>query len=195
MASLQVTPRFIKPTTSDAPNDLKLVKCSHCSRTFFEDRIKKHEGICKKTHLPGAKTSLTPKKLPGTKPHTSSTATSNPKPFKSNWRQNHEEFIKAIRAAKKVQEHLKSGGNLRDLPPPEPSQNPDYIQCPHCLRSFNQSAAERHIPKCAHYEHNKPRNVSTVKNSRGTTNSVMTSVANKILNQKGKTGNRNNGSK
>lgn len=79
------------------------------------------------------------------------------KTSKSNWRQTHEEFIKSIRAAKQVSDHLKNGGRLQDLPPPTPSENPDYVQCPHCLRRFNQTAAERHIPKCATFEHNKPK--------------------------------------
>jgi hypothetical protein len=34
------------------------------------------------------------------------------------------------------------------LAPPPRSQNADYIECPHCLRRFNQTAGERHIPKC-----------------------------------------------
>ena len=35
------------------------------------------------------------------------------------------------------------------VPPPRPSQpNPDYSQCPHCERRFEQYAAERHIPFC-----------------------------------------------
>lgn len=76
---------------------------------------------------------------------------------KSNWRKKHEEFIQAIRAAKQVQAHLARGGKLSDLPPPPPSENPDYIQCPHCGRRFNQQAAERHIPRCATMIHNKPR--------------------------------------
>lgn len=76
---------------------------------------------------------------------------------KSNWRQKHEEFIQAIRSAKQVQAHLARGGKLSDLPPPPPSENPDYIQCPHCNRRFNQQAAERHIPLCANMIHNKPR--------------------------------------
>ncbi|KAM9156659.1 zinc finger C2HC domain-containing protein 1B [Pangshura tecta] len=33
-------------------------------------------------------------------------------------------------------------------PPPPPSINPDYIQCPYCLRRFNEAAAERHISFC-----------------------------------------------
>lgn len=81
----------------------------------------------------------------------------NPAVRKSNWRKKHEEFITAIREAKKVQEHLARGGKLSDLPPPPPSENPDYIQCPHCLRRFNEAAAERHIPKCANMKHNKPK--------------------------------------
>lgn len=77
---------------------------------------------------------------------------------KNNWRQKHADFINAIRAAKEAQAHVAAGGKLSDLPPPPPSSNPDYVQCPHCGRKFNESAAARHIPKCATYEYNKPKN-------------------------------------
>lgn len=81
---------------------------------------------------------------------------------KGNWRRKHEEFIQAIRSAKQMKQHLASGGKLSDLPPPPPSENPDYVQCPHCKRRFNQGAAERHIPKCANFQFNKPKpNVKT----------------------------------
>lgn len=49
------------------------------------------------------------------------------------------------------------GGKLSDLPPPPVSENPDYVKCPHCSRSFNESAAARHIPKCANFQFNKPK--------------------------------------
>lgn len=75
---------------------------------------------------------------------------------KSNWRRKHEDFINAIRSAKQVQAHLAAGGKLSDLPPPPASDTSDYVQCPHCGRKFNQSAAERHIPKCENMLHNKP---------------------------------------
>ena len=76
---------------------------------------------------------------------------------KSDWRRKHEEFINSIRAAKEIKQHLARGGKLSDLPPPPPSENLDYITCPHCNRRFNEAAAERHIPKCATMLHNKPR--------------------------------------
>lgn len=87
-------------------------------------------------------------------------ATKKPEPVsakKSDWRRKHEEFIAAIRSAKEVQAYLAKGGKLSDLPPPPPSENPDYVQCPHCSRRFNESAAQRHIPKCATFQHNKPK--------------------------------------
>uniref|UniRef100_A0A8D0F4G2 Zinc finger C2HC-type containing 1B n=1 Tax=Strix occidentalis caurina TaxID=311401 RepID=A0A8D0F4G2_STROC len=35
------------------------------------------------------------------------------------------------------------------LPPPPPSSiNPDYVQCPHCSRRFNEAAAQRHMKFC-----------------------------------------------
>ena len=42
----------------------------------------------------------------------------------------------------------KEGGDVAMLAPPPVSKNLDYIECPHCNRRFNQTAGERHIPKC-----------------------------------------------
>lgn len=84
-------------------------------------------------------------------------AVSNANAKKNDWRRKHEEFIQAIRSAKQMKQHLAKGGKLSDLPPPPPSEHPDYVQCPHCKRRFNESAAERHIPKCVNYQFNKPK--------------------------------------
>ena len=56
--------------------------------------------------------------------------------------------MRTIRYAKQVAKVEAEGGNLADLPRPPPSKNPDYVQCPHCERRFNQGAADRHIPRC-----------------------------------------------
>lgn len=68
-----------------------------------------------------------------------------PRP-KTHWRQRHEEFMGAVVGAKDVEKALKTGGPLP--PPPKSSYNPDYVRCDYCGRSFNQNAAERHIPFC-----------------------------------------------
>lgn len=78
-------------------------------------------------------------------------------PKANNWRSKHEDFIKTIRAAKEMQAYLAKGGKLSDLPPPPPSENLDYVKCPHCERRFNQGAATRHIPLCQNMQHNKPK--------------------------------------
>lgn len=49
------------------------------------------------------------------------------------------------------------------MPPPPKSENRDYVQCPHCARRFNQTAAERHIPKCKDTV-NKPKPPPGIRN-------------------------------
>uniref|UniRef100_A0A1I8P2P7 C2HC/C3H-type domain-containing protein n=1 Tax=Stomoxys calcitrans TaxID=35570 RepID=A0A1I8P2P7_STOCA len=157
-----------------------MAACQYCQRNFNEDRLQKHEDVCRKMTSTKRKIFDASKhRVKGTEAEKyvakKGKLTAAPKispviaavknnaqadgSKKSNWRKKHEEFINAIREAKKVQAYLAKGGKLSDLPPPPPSENPDYIQCPHCNRRFNESAAERHIPKCANMQHNKPKPV------------------------------------
>ncbi|XP_044729937.1 zinc finger C2HC domain-containing protein 1C isoform X2 [Chrysoperla carnea] len=155
-------------TLANSVSDDNLKPCRNCSRRFAVDRLQKHEEICMKTANKKRKPYDALKhRVLGTeaeafvaKPGKNAKQAAAAAPVKKNapdWRRKHEEFIQAIRAAKQVQAHLAAGGNIRDLPPPPPSSNPDYVQCPHCGRKFNESAAERHIPKCANYSYNKPK--------------------------------------
>ncbi|CAH1996088.1 unnamed protein product [Acanthoscelides obtectus] len=149
-----------------------LTECSYCGRRFAADRVQKHEEVCAKTGKKKRKaydatkhrvqgTELESYVLKGGGKKSAAGAKATPKATsktsQKNWRRTHEEFIAAIRAAKDAQAHLAKGGKLADLPPPPPSSNPDYVQCPHCGRRFNEAAAERHIPKCASYEFNKSK--------------------------------------
>lgn len=93
----------------------------------------------------------------------SANTNSAPSKTNSNWRAKHEDFIKAIRAAKEMQAYVAKGGKLSDLPPPPPSVNPDYVQCPHCSRRFNEGAASRHIPICQNINKPKPKAVPASK--------------------------------
>ncbi|KAJ6638630.1 Zinc finger C2HC domain-containing protein 1C [Pseudolycoriella hygida] len=148
-----------------------MAACEKCGRFFNEDRILKHESICKKQkkrkvfdvtkhRVQGTDAEVYVKKALKASPKKQAAA---PPAKKSNWRKKHEEFIAAIRSAKQVQAHLAAGGKLSDLPPPPPSENADYVQCPHCSRRFNQTAADRHIPKCANFQFNKSKPVAKKK--------------------------------
>ncbi|XP_037749468.2 zinc finger C2HC domain-containing protein 1B [Chelonia mydas] len=132
-----------------AAGSQELLACETCGRHFAQDVLLRHKPICKKvftkkrkpfnslkqrlqgTEIPSVKKQPPPKKQPEKK---------------SNWRQLHEDFINAIQSAKQVTKAMKEGRPLP--PPPPPSINPDYIQCPYCLRRFNEAAAERHISFC-----------------------------------------------
>ncbi|XP_028910830.1 zinc finger C2HC domain-containing protein 1B [Ornithorhynchus anatinus] len=136
-----------KPVMADA--NQALLPCEVCGRSFAPDVLERHVPICKKlfnkkrqpfnslkqrlqgTDIP------TLKKAPQSKNHPVK---------KSTWRQQHEDFINAIQSAKQCSVAIKEGRPLP--PPPPPSINPDYIQCPHCMRRFNENAAGRHINFC-----------------------------------------------
>jgi len=117
----------------------RLVECGNCGRRFAEDRIGKHEAAC---------TSQKVRRQYDTKGHRvmgqdHATYALNDKyqkeePKKAgNWRAKREEFIRNIRAARGEK-----------VAPAAAVPDPDYVQCQHCGRRFNEAAAERHIPKC-----------------------------------------------
>ncbi|KYN22137.1 hypothetical protein ALC57_05414 [Trachymyrmex cornetzi] len=147
-----------KPSSSSGKlaNSKGLVKCKTCGRSFAQNRIDLHEEICMKTATKKRKqfdpvmnrvrgTELEPFVKKGFTKRETKTKKPETKP---DWRRKHEEFINAIRYARETQARLAAGENLSDLPPPPPSDTSDYIQCEHCGRKFNRSAAERHIPIC-----------------------------------------------
>lgn len=79
-----------------------------------------------------------------------------PQPKKNaKWKFEHEQFMNAIRAARGDSSAPSSGpsggkgGAKGSAPAPAPSLiDPSLVQCPHCERRFNETAAERHIPFC-----------------------------------------------
>lgn len=151
---------------------LELRPCRNCQRTFASDRVSVHERICKKLSTKRAVFDSAQKRMSGTMLENYLLSSGRKQllwrrgggsyvkqkyaPTKNNWRQTHAELIEAFRNARAAARILKMGGNVADLPAPPPSLNPDYIQCPHCLRRFNENAGNRHIPQCANYRHNKP---------------------------------------
>ena len=148
------------PTFSDQQgpgSDVQLESCRLCNRRFAADRIDRHMVICQKTTSKTRKVfdSSKQRMIEGSDPKaitasmkSSSSKTPSNKPA-GNWRQQHEDFVKSIRAARQVTKHMAAGGKASDLPPPPPSLNPNYVHCQYCDRRFSPEVAERHIPKCA----------------------------------------------
>lgn len=151
--AFQRTPTVTKAPPPEArPLGPNQERCNICGRGFNKDRIEKHRDVCQKAATKKVKVfDATKMRTKGTEAEAFVKKGLHKKEVpvkKPNWRAKHEEFLSAIRQARMVQEHLAAGGKLADLPPPPPSENPDYVQCPKCLRKFNETAAERHIPRC-----------------------------------------------
>ncbi|XP_076408859.1 zinc finger C2HC domain-containing protein 1B isoform X3 [Peromyscus maniculatus bairdii] len=136
-----------RPAVADG--NQKLFPCEVCGRCFAADVLERHGPICKKLFNKKRKPFDSLKqRLQGTDiPTVSQPPQPKGQPMrKSNWRQQHEDFINTIRSAKQCTLAIKEGRPLP--PPPPPTINPDYIQCPYCMRRFNETAAQRHINFC-----------------------------------------------
>ncbi|KAF6026819.1 ZC2HC1C [Bugula neritina] len=139
--------------TDGAGLDMELSPCANCGRKFAVDRLSKHQKACKKVSKPRKQYNMTSHRIAGSGAekyqYKVKQETKNPpKAKKKDWRAKHNEFIATIRYAKMASAVEAKGGNIADLAPPPKTDNSDYIQCPHCSRKFNETAAERHIPKC-----------------------------------------------
>eukprot|EP00164_Ancoracysta_twista_P003382 GFYU01004516.1.p1 GENE.GFYU01004516.1~~GFYU01004516.1.p1 ORF type:complete len:502 (-),score=90.22 GFYU01004516.1:189-1694(-) len=138
--------------------------CRSCGRSFREEALSKHEGACAKAQKKPRKVFDSAKnRVLGTEAEDFVVKRSRGKVVvaapqvkkpRSNWRAKRDEFRAAMRAAKTVENFEYGKGELP--PPPPPAQNPDFVQCPTCGRTFNETAAERHIPKCGSII-NKPK--------------------------------------
>eukprot|EP01105_Mastigella_eilhardi_P011923 TRINITY_DN2743_c0_g1_i1.p1 TRINITY_DN2743_c0_g1~~TRINITY_DN2743_c0_g1_i1.p1 ORF type:complete len:276 (+),score=57.81 TRINITY_DN2743_c0_g1_i1:485-1312(+) len=130
----------------DEFQQVEMAPCSICGRNFAVDRLAKHEQICQKA---GAKkrpvynataARLEKEALNIFKANQAAEAKQHtkkepPKRSMPKWKVEHESFLNAVRAANNSR-----GGEI--------APDPSLVLCPHCGRRFNESAAERHIPRC-----------------------------------------------
>jgi endogenous inhibitor of DNA gyrase (YacG/DUF329 family) len=127
------------------------VPCAKCGRNFAEDRIGKHQKNCK--------VNTKPKKVKMFhKPITEKEKAKMDavKEKTSKWRQQHEEFVAAMKYNRQVSKVEQMGGDIRKMAPPPPSSGVGLVPCPHCGRKFGEVQANKHIPACKNTI-NKPK--------------------------------------
>jgi hypothetical protein len=154
---------------SEYPDDLgEQIECPDCGRKFNSGPYERHVKICKKVFVEKRKVfdskamriednpelvkilKETEKKEKIAKKKGTAAAVGPAAAAaaakKDKWRADSEAFRDAMKAARAMTKALETGGPLPEYVPSAP--DPSLVPCPHCGRSFNQKAAERHIPQC-----------------------------------------------
>ncbi|KAF4668050.1 zinc finger, C2HC-type containing [Perkinsus chesapeaki] len=135
---------------------MRMVKCHQCGRSFKEDSLEKHEKVCRKvfkekrrefnavaTRLQEFenKEQLIRKALQEKKK-----GPQRPKPTK--WKQQSEAFRAAIASCRSSDpfERQLAAEKFAELQAEHERQH--MVKCPHCGRTFHDEASKRHIPIC-----------------------------------------------
>lgn len=135
----------------DGAVNVNTAPCRKCGRNFAEDRLAKHEKICKVNAKPKKVkmfhkpiTEKEKEKMDAVKAKT------------SKWRDQHNDFVQAMKYNRKVSQVEKTGGDIRAMAPPPQSSNVGFTPCPYCGRKFGDVQAAKHIPVCKNTI-NKPK--------------------------------------
>mmetsp|Transcript_266 Transcript_266/g.492 ORF Transcript_266/g.492 Transcript_266/m.492 type:complete len:515 (+) Transcript_266:12-1556(+) len=138
------------------------IECSICGRKFNEDRIEKHRNICSKStnkkrkvfstraqrqEKEARKLQVQQVKEERRNKRTGGSHESKPVGKKiPKWKLQHMEFQKILKAGKG--DSSTSSYNMTAEEAEVMEQLDSRVPCPHCGRKFNETVAERHIPKC-----------------------------------------------
>lgn len=149
--------------------------CPHCGRSFKQEALERHVGICQKVFQQKRKVyNTTEHRLPDEpelvavrklakqctrRGEVGIGAKKDVAPVKSAWREKSKQFRAAMRDARVVDKFKREGRPMRELPPARPTDPAldDRTPCPHCGRKFGAVQAERHIPHCKNSKANAPR--------------------------------------
>jgi len=132
-----------------APADVQLHPCPHCDRRFNARALSIHVKACKRVFQSKRKAfDTTEQRYKGlvedselekikadAKKKPSRKEVEEQKSKKNKWRQEHDQLMNAMQAAK--------GGESAPAP-----VDPSLVPCPHCNRRFNKNSAARHIKIC-----------------------------------------------
>ena len=163
------------PAPIPAEVEIERVACPDCGRKFSREALSRHAGVCKKVFLTKRKKfNSTAARVAGTEAakfvkgandrgrgrrrgagrdgaRSRQRARSPPvggaaAAKKAKWKAKSSAFRDAMRAAREYKAAKAAGID----PPPIAASAPDpsFVPCPNCGRTFNEKAAERHIPRC-----------------------------------------------
>lgn len=135
--------------TKEENNDNELCECNYCGRTFFPERIEKHQSACEKHNRKPKTTSSNSQRMKGSIfPNHFNTSDSQQRKAsredsnnstmgstRSKWRIEHERFLKSIRKWKKNKPESSDSRNDEEI-----DEYADYVQCQFCLRRFAPSS-------------------------------------------------------
>jgi DNA-directed RNA polymerase subunit RPC12/RpoP len=138
---------------------VELHQCGKCGRKFNEKAYEKHAYKCTAGEPKVKPQSMTEKRLAGAgvsamearqiEKKVKKDAKYGGKPKNDKWKNQSSALRDAMKRNRIISQAEKEGKDIRTLDlPPAPEAVDDRTPCPHCGRSFNALAAERHIPKC-----------------------------------------------
>jgi len=168
---------FLQKALAQAEQEeMRMITCRHCQRSFNEQAHSKHVKICQKVFQKKRKVyNMTDHRLPdepeveqikrelARNAKKKGNAKEAPLVNKNKWRAKSEQFRNAMKDARMVKQCQKEG---KPLPPPQMTapELDDRTPCPHCGRKFGTEQAARHIPHCAKAKA-RPNAIGTVRQS------------------------------
>lgn len=145
------------------------LECPDCGRKFNKIPYEKHVKICNKIFGQKRKAfdskkmrmneelekfqqhSRFNKKKGGAKQNQQNQQAGADRPIQgekqSKWKEQSNQFREAMKMARLAKKAEETGGPMPEYVPSAP--DPSLIRCQNCGRSFNERAAERHIPLCS----------------------------------------------
>lgn len=134
------------------------IPCHQCGRKFNQKALARHMKICKKVFGQKRK-AFNMKQQRADDEALKASRNSNPaveaelkrkrEANKKKWKAQSAMLRNAVRSSKQIDEAMKNGVPLSELPQMESIPVEDTrVQCPHCKRKFADETAKRHIPKC-----------------------------------------------
>jgi len=139
------------------PPNVERVACAQCGRKFAPAALARHTKICAKVFCQKRKAYKAPLVDDEARKAARSTDQAAVEKelarkrelAKKKWKAQSSMLRNAVRTSKQIEEALKAGKSLKDLPTMQtiPVED-DRVPCPHCGRKFAEETAKRHIPKC-----------------------------------------------